>query len=156
DRARERWANREAVSLYEQALVALSHVPENRDRAREALEIRLRLRGALIPLADFRAVLHHLQAMDADALALGDEGSRTLIMAWSGECLRARGEPNAAATAGEHALGMLRAQGADAVDLASASFQLALTYGVQGRYRAAAQLLGEFVPPLRAVPLERQ
>jgi len=156
ERARERWATREAVSLYEQALVALSHLPEGHDRTREALEIRVGLRGSLIPLADFRALLHHLQAMDADAIALGDERWRALIMAWSGECLRSRGEPNAAATAGELALGMLRAQGADALDLASASFQLALTYGVQGRYRAAAQLLAEFIPPLRAMPLEQQ
>src|SRR5262249_48698523 len=40
NRARERSANREAASLYEQALVALSHLPEGQDRAREALEIR--------------------------------------------------------------------------------------------------------------------
>src|SRR5262249_26316672 len=96
DRARERSANREAVSLYEQALVALARLPEDRDRAREALEIRVGLRGALIPLADFRAVLHHLQAMDTDAIAIGDERLRALIMAWRGECLRSRGEPNAA------------------------------------------------------------
>jgi class 3 adenylate cyclase/tetratricopeptide (TPR) repeat protein len=155
DRARARSANREAASLYEQTLVALSHVPERQDRAREALETRSRLRLASIPLANFRTILHHLQAMDADATALGDERWRALIMAWRGECLRAAGEPAAAATAGERAIDMLRSQG-DPVDLAGASFQLALTYSAQGRYRAAAQLLGESGMLLKAVPLEQQ
>src|SRR5262249_47910582 len=100
DRARERCANREAVGLYEQALVGLSQAGEGGDRAREALEIRARLRFALILLADLRAVLSHLEAMDADADALGDERWLALIMAWRGECLRADGDHAAAATVG--------------------------------------------------------
>ena len=156
DRARARSANREAASLYEQALVALSHLSESRDRAREALEIRARLRLALIPLADFRKVLPHLQAMDVDATALGDERWLALILAWRGECLRAGGEPAAAATAGERAIGILRSQAGDAVDVAAASFQLALTYRALGRYQAAAELLGQSGTLLKAVPLEEQ
>jgi hypothetical protein len=132
DRARERWANREAVSLYEQALVALSHLPESRDRAREALEIRRGLRAALIPLADYRPLLPHLEAMHADAALLGNERWFALLMAWRSEYLRAGGEPAAAATAGERALGVLRSQGADAVDLGAASFQLALPTPLRG------------------------
>jgi tetratricopeptide (TPR) repeat protein len=42
------------------------------------------------------------------------------------------------------------------VDLAGAGFQLALTYSVLGRYRAAVQLLGESGTLLKAVPLEQQ
>jgi class 3 adenylate cyclase/tetratricopeptide (TPR) repeat protein len=156
DRARVRWANREAASLYEQALVALSHRPGGQDRAREALEIRRGLRGALIPLADFRLLLTHLEIMDADATTIGDERWLALIMSWRGECLRTGGESAAAAMAGEVALAMLRSQGADAPELAAAGFQLALTYSAQGRYRAAAQLLGESGTALRAVPLEQQ
>jgi tetratricopeptide (TPR) repeat protein len=156
DRARERSANREAATLYEQALVALSHLPEGPDRAREALEIRWRLRLALIPLADLRSILPHLQAMDADATSLGDERWRALTLAWRGECLRADGDHAAAATAGERALGMLRSHKVDAVALAAASFQLAVTYHALGRHRAAARLLQESVTPLRAVPLEQQ
>jgi tetratricopeptide (TPR) repeat protein len=156
DRARERWANREAASLYEQTLVALSRLPGGQDRAREGLEIRARLRLALIPLGDFRTVLPHLQAMDADATTLGDERWLALIMAWRGECLRTDGKTAAAAAAGERALSMLRSHGGDPVDLAAASFQLALTYTAQGRYRAAAQLLGESSRRLEAVPREQQ
>src|SRR5262249_4847045 len=122
DRGRERSANREAASLYEQALVALSHLPEGQDRAREALEIRAGLRSALIPLADLRSILPHLDAMDADATALGDERWRALILAWRGECLRAGGDHAAAATAGERALSMLQSHGEAAMDLAAASF----------------------------------
>src|SRR5262245_52619810 len=156
NRAQERGANREATSLYEQALVALSHAPEGRDRAREALEIRARLRRALIPFADLRSILPHLDAMDADATALGDERWRALILAWRGECLREGGDHAAAATAGERALSMLQAHGGAAVDLAAASFQLALTYHALGRHRAAAQLQGASGTLLRAVPLAQQ
>ena len=156
DRALARCANREATSLYEQTLVALSHLPEGSDRAREALEIRAQLRAALVILADFRTFLPHLDAMDADAAALGDERWRALSMAWRGESLRAGGEAAAAAAAGERAVRMLQSHGGDGVELAAASFQLALTYVNQGRYRAAAQLLGESAMPLRRVPLEQQ
>jgi class 3 adenylate cyclase/tetratricopeptide (TPR) repeat protein len=156
DRARERSANREAVSLYEQALVAVSHLPEGQDRARQGLEIRAWLRSALIPLGDLRTVLPHLQSMEVDATALGDERWLALIMAWRGECLREAGDLLAAATAGERAISMLRSQGGAAVDLASASFQLALTYIAQGRYRAAARLGEEAGAPLKAMPLEEQ
>jgi tetratricopeptide (TPR) repeat protein len=51
---------------------------------------------------------------------------------------------------------MLRSHEGDAVDLAAASFQLAVTYNALGRHRAAAQLLEESGTPLRAVPLEQQ
>jgi class 3 adenylate cyclase/tetratricopeptide (TPR) repeat protein len=156
DRALARWANQEAASLYQQALVALSHLPEGRDRAREALEIRAQLRAALVILADFRTFLPHLDAMDADAAALGDERWVALSMAWRSESLRAGGEAAAAATAAERAIRMLQSQEGDAVALAGAGFQLALTYVNQGRYRAAAQLLGESAMALRDVPLEQQ
>jgi class 3 adenylate cyclase/tetratricopeptide (TPR) repeat protein len=156
DRARERCANREAVSLYEQALVALSHVPEGRDRAREALEIRGRLRHALIPLGDLRSVLPHLQPMDADATSLGDDRWLAMIMAFRGECLRAGGDLVGAAAAGERAISMLRSHTGSAVDLAGAGFQLALTYIAQGRHRAAARILADSSQRLRVLPLQQQ
>jgi tetratricopeptide (TPR) repeat protein len=155
-RAQARCANREAASLYEQALVALSHLPEGQDRARRALEIRTWLRRALVQLADFRIFLPHFEAMEADATALGDERWRALILAWRSEFLRAVGDHAAAETAAGRALAMLRSHGGDAVELAAAGFQLALTHVAQGRYRTAVQILREFGPALKAVPEEEQ
>jgi tetratricopeptide (TPR) repeat protein len=94
--------------------------------------------------------------MEADATALGDERWRALILAWRSECLRAAGELAAGETAAARALVMLRSHGGDAVDLAAAGFQLAVTHIAQGRYRAAVQLLREFGPALKAVPEEEQ
>src|SRR5207249_2628528 len=45
-------AYREAVEYLEQALRALSHLPETRDTREQAIDLRLALRSALIPLGD--------------------------------------------------------------------------------------------------------
>ena len=48
-----RSANREAVAYLEQALTALSHLPETRETAEQAIDIRFELGNALYPLAEF-------------------------------------------------------------------------------------------------------
>ncbi len=152
DRARERSANREAATLYEQALAALAHLPEAQERTREALEIRGALRYSLVTVADFRTVLAHLPAMEADASALEDQRWLGQIMAWRGECLRVSGDHAAAAAAGERARVILGSQGDALPERTTASFQLGLTYHAQGRYRSAVQLLAEAGTALRAAP----
>ena len=46
-KAMARWAYREAVGYFEQALRALSHLPETRDTREQAIDLRLALRTAL-------------------------------------------------------------------------------------------------------------
>ena len=156
DRARERSANREAATLYEQALAALAHLPEAQERTREALEVRGTLRWTLATVADFQTVLAHLPAMEADAAALEDQRWLGQIMAWRSECLRVGGNHAAAAAAGERARVILGSQVDALPERATASFQLGLSYHAQGQYRSAVQLLAEAATALRAVPLEQQ
>jgi class 3 adenylate cyclase/tetratricopeptide (TPR) repeat protein len=156
ERAQARYANQEAASFYEQSLVALSHLPEGQDRTCQALEIRSWLRRATVQLADFRTFRAHFEAMEADAVALGDERWRALVLAWRSEFLRATGDHAAAETTAGQALAMLRSHEGYAVEMAAAGFQLALTHIGQGRYRAAAQLLKECGPALKTVPEEEQ
>jgi tetratricopeptide (TPR) repeat protein len=155
-RARERSANREAASLYEQALAALSHLREDQQRPQDALEIWASLRGALLLVADFRSVLSRLPAMEAVAATLGDQKWLGRIMAWRSECLRVGGDHAAAAAAGERARVILRSQDDALPELATASFQLGLTYHAQGRFRNAVQLLAEAGAALRAAPYDQQ
>ena len=51
-----RSANREAVSCFEQALTALQHLPETRERLELAVDLRFDLRTALFPLGEFERI----------------------------------------------------------------------------------------------------
>src|SRR5262249_52735347 len=52
EKAMAQSAHREAVGYFEQALRALSHLPEQRDTLEQAIDLRLALRPALFPLGD--------------------------------------------------------------------------------------------------------
>ena len=68
-----RSAHREAVASFEQALDALSHLPERRDTIEQAVDIRIDLRHALIPLGELERALDHLRAAETFAEALEDQ-----------------------------------------------------------------------------------
>ena len=57
-----RSANREAVAYFEQALSALKRLPENRGTLEQAIDLRLDIRQALVPLGEFDQILGHLRA----------------------------------------------------------------------------------------------
>jgi predicted ATPase len=71
-RAMARSAYREAATAFEQALVALEHLPESRARHEQAIDIRLDLRTALFPSGDFRRILVTLREAEALAAVLDD------------------------------------------------------------------------------------
>jgi hypothetical protein len=67
-KALARWAYRETVGAFEQALEALAHLPESRHTLEQAIDLRLALRTALYPSGDWERILAHLR--EAEALAL--------------------------------------------------------------------------------------
>jgi predicted ATPase/class 3 adenylate cyclase len=71
-----RSANREAVGHYEQALAALTHIPETREKLEQAIDINFELRNALYPLAELGRIERCLR--DAQALAERLEDQRRL------------------------------------------------------------------------------
>ena len=72
-KAEARSANREAVVCFEQALVALPHLPESRKTIEQGLDLRLDLRTALLPLGEFRRIFDTLCEAEALAEALNDQ-----------------------------------------------------------------------------------
>jgi tetratricopeptide (TPR) repeat protein len=60
-------AYREAVTCFEQALVALQHLPESQDRLAQGIELRLELRDVLHPLGEIERIRDCLR--DAERLA---------------------------------------------------------------------------------------
>jgi class 3 adenylate cyclase/tetratricopeptide (TPR) repeat protein len=72
DKAMARSAHYEAVGSFEQALVALQHLPENRDTLAQAIDLRLELRNPLLAFGELDRILTYLREAEAFAEALGD------------------------------------------------------------------------------------
>ena len=72
EKALARSAYREAVGYFEQALRALSHVPETRDTRGQAIDLRLALHTALYPSGDRERILAYLREAESLAAALDD------------------------------------------------------------------------------------
>jgi tetratricopeptide (TPR) repeat protein len=72
EKAMVRSAHREAVGYFEQALSALPHLPETRDRREQAIDLRLALRSALQPSGDSERILAYLREAESLAAALDD------------------------------------------------------------------------------------
>ena len=73
DKALARSASREAVACFEQALVALEHLPESRERHEQAIDVRFGLRHALGPRREHDRVLTYLREAEGLAQALSDQ-----------------------------------------------------------------------------------
>jgi tetratricopeptide (TPR) repeat protein len=68
-----RSANREVLGYFEQALAALSHLPETRETQEQAVDVRFELRNALFPLAEFGLIEGYLREAEALARTLDDQ-----------------------------------------------------------------------------------
>ena len=139
-RARARWANREAVACHEQALEALGHLPGERAQLEQAIDIRVDLSGALVPLGEFATIRRHMQEAEAGAQALGDQPRLARTLALLSECARQVAEHAEAQEIGERAR-ILAVSLKDSANESLANFHLAVNYRDQGAYRRAVELL---------------
>jgi len=73
EKAMARPSYREAVGYFEQALNALSHLPEQRYTREQAIDLRLALRSAFLLFGDFGRVLAYLREAESLAAALDDQ-----------------------------------------------------------------------------------
>src|SRR5262249_23172683 len=67
-----RSAHRAAATHLTQALAALAHLPDDRTRREQKIDIHLAMRTALQPLGDTVGILQSLQSAQALAVAIGD------------------------------------------------------------------------------------
>jgi predicted ATPase len=72
ERAMAQSASREAVGSFEQALIALQHLPETRHTREQAIDLRLALWTAFGPIGDYGRMLACLHEAEALATALDD------------------------------------------------------------------------------------
>ena len=146
-KALDRSAYREAVGYYEQAIDALSHLPQTRDTREQAIDLRLALRSALLPSNDSARILARLREAEAFAVALDDPRRLGQISGFLSVHFRNRGAYDEAIAAAQRAL-TLGTTGGDIVLQALANLFLGAAYWAQGHYRRAIECLGQTVAAL--------
>jgi tetratricopeptide (TPR) repeat protein len=135
-------AHREAVGYFEQALSALSQLPETRATCEQAIDLRLALRSALRPHGDFERILILLRDAESLAAALDDprrlgQVSRFLLFHFY-----TKGAQDQALAAGQRALALATASG-QVVLHAMVNLYLGFVYHTQGDYRRARECFGQ-------------
>jgi DNA-binding SARP family transcriptional activator len=106
-----RWANREAVEFFEQALAALASVPESPSTLKRAFDIRLQLPQALIQLRQVRQALERLQESETLAERLDDDRRRCRVLGFKTIVHTLFGELDEALQAGTRTLEIARRHG---------------------------------------------
>ena len=143
-----RSAFQEAVAYFEQALAALTHLPESPATLQQAFDLRMELRSWLVKLADYARILDNLRQAEAIAAAQGDRRQLGLIGAHMSNYALLTGNSEQAVAYGEQALAI-------AMELGDFSLQVLayqrLGYACHavGDHRRAIQLLRQNVISLQ-------
>src|SRR5215510_6196978 len=135
-RAAERSAHREAVASFEQALVALQHLPESHDTLEQAIDLRIDLRQSLYPLGEFERLLGYLREAEALATALGDQHRLGWVSAYMTSYFWSTGNLDRAIECGQQALAVAEAL-ADLALQVEANFRLEQAYWALADYGRA-------------------
>ncbi len=147
NKAMDRAAVREAVALYEQALLAGAHLPQTREALAKGIDLRFQLRNALWSIGAFEEILPHLR--DAEQMAGKLNGPRRIGWAsvYRSASLWQLGRSADARTAAERALAIN--EGPKDLSLRiGATFYLACATVTSGDCRGAETLFQRVVDPL--------
>jgi class 3 adenylate cyclase/tetratricopeptide (TPR) repeat protein len=147
DKAVARSAGREAVACFEQALVAVEHLPEGRARQEQAIDVRFGLRHALGQRLENDRILTYLREAEGLAQALGDQHRLGWVAAYMTGCLEAIGDLPRAVEVGQRALALAGPLGDAALQVVTHLF-LGQVYHSLGDYPQAIDLLQQNVVAL--------
>ncbi|OGK77313.1 MAG: hypothetical protein A2X52_07685 [Candidatus Rokubacteria bacterium GWC2_70_16] len=146
-RAFARSAHREAVPCFEQALAALTHLPETRETREQSVDLRLGLRNSLFPLGEVAAGLGHLRDAECVASALGDQRRLGLISGYMSEHFRLTGHAADAVASAQTAQAIAERLGDLSLTIA-ANYYVGTAHFVAGDYRRAGEVLERTSQPL--------
>jgi tetratricopeptide (TPR) repeat protein len=110
-KALARSANREAVACFEQALTALQHLPETRERLERAIDLRFDLRTSLFPLGEFERIVGCLREAEALARTLDDQRRLGQLSVYMCHNLVMTGHSTEALPFGQNALALAESLG---------------------------------------------
>jgi predicted ATPase/class 3 adenylate cyclase len=146
-KAAGRAANREAVMLFEQALVAVQHLPESKKTVEQAVDLRLDLRPPLLQLGQLERVLVLSQEAEAMAEKLGDEQRLARVYTYLINYYYMKGEPELAIEYGERCLRIGNALDDSALQALARGY-LGYSSHAQGKYRRAEAILTQNIEAL--------
>ena len=135
-RAFARSATRAAVPYFDQALVALGHLPRTAATTELAIDLRLDLRYALMPLGEYPRVFEHLSEAGILAREAGDRRRLGLVSAFLTNYYHLMGDVDRSIESGREALAIAEQIGDRQTEIL-ANAALGLTYYVVGDYPQA-------------------
>jgi tetratricopeptide (TPR) repeat protein len=153
-RALARSAHGAAVQYFEHALAALGHLPQSSATVVAAIDLRLDLRAALIPLGEYRRTVAYLREAEVLARAASDEERLAAIGSHLGNYLHLTGHLDSAIEQSRDALAIAERLGNVDLIVVTTAY-LAFTYHTAGDFPAAADLARRNVDLLQG-PLRRK
>ena len=144
-----RSANREAAAYFGQALGVLEHLPQSRDMLEQAIDLRLDLRSALWPLAEFGRILEYLREAEALGERLGDQRRLGRVSSLMAGSLWQAGDHGRAIESGRRSLVIATALGDLAIQ-ASALLYLGWASYALGDYPQAIEAMTRNIASLES------
>ena len=151
ERAAARSAYREAATAFEQALVALGHLPESRGTIEQSVDLRQELRVVLQPLAELDRILGLLEPAEALAESLGDPARLGRVLGGLCNTWHARGDPDRALTLVTRAYELGNALGDVALQI-EATLRLGAVHYSLGNHSTAVSFLRQTLDLTRGRP----
>jgi len=143
-RAHGRSAHQEASRYFDQALSALTHLPETLETLEQSVDFRLGLRNSLFPLGEVDTGLGHLRDAEIVALGLDDQRRLAIIAAYMSEHSRLTGYSPDAVTSAKKVEEM--AEKLDDLSLkVVANYYLGTAYFTAGDYKRAGDSLNQAI-----------
>ena len=137
-----RSANREAVAYCEQALVAISHLPQTRETQAKAVDLRFALRNSHCALGELAKVTEYLREAEEVARTLGDQRRLGWVSLFMSHTLLVSGYPTQARASAQGSYSI--AVALDDLPLrVGASIYLGAAYLGEGECVRAAEILRE-------------
>ena len=146
-KAIERSAHREAVAYFEQALVALQHLPMSHAMREQAIDLRFYLRSVLVPLQERERIRDILREAETLATDLADQHRLGRVYAYMTEHFRVQDDPDQAIASGQRALAIAAALGDFGLQVAPTLY-MGQVYHDLGDYRQAIAFLKRNVETL--------
>src|SRR2546428_816340 len=133
-KALARSALHEVVACAEQALAALTHLPESRATQEQAIDLRFDLRNALWSLGEIRRTLDYLREAETLAKHLDDQLRLGRVSSYMCRYLREIGDQDGAVASGQQALAVAQTLGNFALQVLARHY-LGVTYHTLGEHR---------------------
>jgi class 3 adenylate cyclase/tetratricopeptide (TPR) repeat protein len=140
DKAVEFSAYQAAGAFFESSLQALTHLPQDHERLRQGIDIRLKLRPVFVAIADFDRLERYLADAETMAGSIQDQQRLAAIDVARAFVHNARGELDATIERGARARNIARTIGNIGLEV-GATFYLGQAYMWRGDFRQAVAVL---------------